>query len=170
MVGLEVIPEIIEREKLCLGRFVLATNDVDLDADTILKYYKGQQSVERGFRFLKDKSFRVAEVFLKKESRIEALSMLMVLCLFVYAAAEWYLRLKLKESGATVKNQLKKPVQNPTMKWIFTIFMRPAEVIFSVNSQSKRFIVNLEDETLDILKVMGPSFSNYYFVRGSCEM
>ena len=51
-------------------------------------------------------------------------------------AAEWYLRLKLKEAGATVKNQLKKPIQNPTMKWIFTIFMRPAEVIFSVNSQT----------------------------------
>jgi hypothetical protein len=32
---LEVIPEIIEREKLCLGRFVLATNDMDLDAGTI---------------------------------------------------------------------------------------------------------------------------------------
>jgi transposase len=109
-------------------------------------------------------------VFLKKESRIEALSMLMVLCLFVYAAAEWYLRLKLKESGANVKNQLKKPIQNPTMKWIFTIFMRPTEVIFSMNSQSKRFIVNLEDETLDILNVMGPSFSNYYSVRESCEM
>jgi transposase len=54
-----------------------------------LKYYKGQQSVERGFRFLKDKSFRVVEEFLKKESRIEALSMIMVLC-FVYAAAGWY--------------------------------------------------------------------------------
>jgi len=94
----------------------------------------------------------------------------MVLCLFVYAAAEWYLRLKLKVSGATVKNQVKKPIQNPTMKWIFTIFMKPAEVILSVNSQSKRFIVNLEDETLDILKIMGPSFRNYYFVRDSCEM
>jgi len=43
--------------------------------------------------------------------------------------------------------------------------MRPAEVILSVNSQSKRFIVNLEDETLDILTVMGLSFRNYYFVR-----
>jgi transposase len=62
---------------------------LDLDANTILKCCKGQQSIERGFRFLKDKSFRVAEVFLKKESRIEALSMLIVLCLFVYTAAEW---------------------------------------------------------------------------------
>ena len=77
---------------------------------------------------------------------------------------------KHKESGATVKNQLKKPVQNPTMKWIFTLFMRPAEVIFSVNSHSKRFIVNLEEETLDILNIMGPSFRNYYFVMESCEM
>jgi hypothetical protein len=48
--------------------------------------------------------------------------------------------------------------------------MRPTEVIFSMNSQSKRFIVNLEDETLDILNVMGPSFCNYYSVRESCEM
>ena len=166
----ETIQAVIEREKIALGRFVLATNDPDLDPDTILKYYKGQQSVERGFRFLKDKSFRVAEVFLKKESRIEALSMIMVLCLFVYAVAEWSLRTKLKESGSFVKNQLKKPVQNPTMKWIFTIFMRPAEVIFSVNSQRKRFIVNLEEDTLDILKVMGPTFRNYYFVRDTCEM
>lgn len=167
---IETIPAVIEQEKLALGRFVLATNDPELDPDTILKYYKGQQSVERGFRFLKDKSFRVAEVFLKKESRIEALSMIMVLCLFVYAVAEWYLRSKLKETGSSVKNQLKKPVQNPTMKWIFTLFMRPAEVIVSVNSQSKRFIVNLDEETLDILDVMGPTFRNYYFVRETCEM
>ena len=167
---LDIIPAVIDREKLVLGRFVLATNDPDLDPNTILKYYKGQQSVERGFRFLKDKSFRVAEVFLKKESRIEALSMIMVLCLFVYAVAEWDLRTKLKKSGSSVKNQLNKPVQNPSMKWIFTIFMRPAEVILSVDSRSKRFIVNLNEETLDILNVMGPTFRNYYFVRETCEM
>ena len=30
-------PEIIAREKLCPGRFVMATNDVDLEADTIFE-------------------------------------------------------------------------------------------------------------------------------------
>jgi hypothetical protein len=35
--------------------------------------------------------------------------------------------------------------------------------VFLVISQSKRFIVNLEDETLDILNVMEPSVSNYFF-------
>ena len=167
---IEIIPEVVEQEKNRLGRFVLATNDLDLDADSLLKYYKGQQSVERGFRFLKDKSFRVAEVFLKKESRIEALSMIMVLCLFVYAIAEWYLRSKLKETGKTVNNQLKKPIQNPTMKWIFTLFMRPAEVSVSLNSHIQRFIVNLDEDVTQILAIMGPAFEKYYFVRPTCEM
>ncbi len=157
---IEIIPEVIEQEKTRLGRFVLATNDLDLEADSLLKYYKGQQSVERGFRFLKDKSFRVAEVFLKKESRIEALSMIMVLCLFVYAIAEWYLRSKLKETGKKVNNQLKKPIQNPTMKWIFTLFMRPAEVTVCLNSHIQRFIVNLDEDVTQILEIMGRHSKN----------
>jgi len=167
---LEIIPDVIEQEKTRLGRFILATNDLDLDPDSILKCYKGQQSVERGFRFLKDKSFRVAEVFLKKETRIEALSIIMVLCLFVYAVAEWHLRTRLKETKTTVKNQLKKPIQNPTMKWIFTLFMRPADVIVTLNSQIQRFIVNLDDEVTQILALMGPAFEKYYFVRSTREI
>ena len=58
----------VSKEKSNLGRFILASNDINIDPDTLLSYYKGQQSVERGFRFLKDKSFRVAEVYLKKPS------------------------------------------------------------------------------------------------------
>jgi hypothetical protein len=30
--------------------------------------------------------------------------------------------------------------------------------------------VNLDDETIDILDVMGPAFENYYFVKETCEM
>ena len=77
----------IAREREKLGRFILATNDLCLTADEILTYYKSQSTVERGFRFLKDKSFHVSEVYLKKESRIEALAMIMVLCLFIYSIA-----------------------------------------------------------------------------------
>ena len=80
------------KEKSKLGRFILASNDLNIDPDTILSYYKGQQKVERGFRFLKDKSFHVAEVYLKKEERIEALGMIMVLMLMIYSIAEWLIR------------------------------------------------------------------------------
>lgn len=167
---LEVNAEYIEQEKSHLGRFVVATNDLDLDAEHVLLYYKGQQSVERGFRFLKDDSFHVSPVFLKKENRIEALSMVMVLCLFVYSVAEWLLRSRLKTAGKSVMNQLKKPIQNPTMKWIFMLFMKPAEVTISMNSQIQRFIVNLDDVVTEILGVMGPACEKYYFLRETCEM
>src|SRR5512137_497102 len=61
---LEINEEILEKARHKLGRFILASNDTEIDPDTLLGYYKGQQSVERGFRFLKDKQFRVAEVYL----------------------------------------------------------------------------------------------------------
>jgi transposase len=65
----------------------------------MLQYYKGQNAVERGFRFLKDKSFREAEVYLKKEERIESLSMIMVLSLLIYSIGEWILKKRLKRDG-----------------------------------------------------------------------
>jgi len=88
----------------------------------------------------------------------------------VYALAEWRLRTRLRETGRTVKNQLKKPVQNPTLKWVFTLFMRPAEVTITLPSGRKRVITNLDEEVLEILEVMGPACRNYYFVQETCEM
>ena len=113
---IEYNPEVLAEERRILGRFVLATNDLELSADELLANYKGQGAVERGFRFLKDKSFRVAEVFLKKTSRIQALAMVMVLCLFIYALTEFQLRRELERTGETVTSQTKKQTQRPTLK------------------------------------------------------
>jgi hypothetical protein len=54
--------DIVEIEKVLnrKGRFILATNDLDIENYTdeqILEEYKEQQNVERGFRFLKDPWF-----------------------------------------------------------------------------------------------------------------
>ena len=116
MFGIEHNPAVLAEERRILGRFVLATNDLELSADELLANYKGQGAVERGFRFLKDKSFRVAEVFLKKTSRIQALAMVMVLCLFIYALTEFQLRRELERTGETVTSQTKKQTQRPTLK------------------------------------------------------
>ncbi|RPJ69022.1 MAG: IS1634 family transposase, partial [Alphaproteobacteria bacterium] len=71
--------EITLNEKEHQGKFIIASNDLNLDAEKMLDYYKNQSKVEKGFKFIKDKSFRVSEVYLKKPQRIEALSMVMVL-------------------------------------------------------------------------------------------
>jgi len=50
--GIEHNPEVLADERRILGRFVLATNDLELSADELLANYKGQSAVERGFRLL----------------------------------------------------------------------------------------------------------------------
>ena len=103
---IELNDKALDEGRKLFGRFVLASNEVDLDPEAMLNYYKGQQTVEHGFRFLKDKCFHVSEVYLKKEERIESLCMIMVLSLLIYSFAECRLREKLKETGQTVPNQL----------------------------------------------------------------
>jgi transposase len=63
------------------------------------------------------------EIYLKKEERIESLAMIMVFTMLIYAFGEWLLRKKLSETGLSILNQLKKPTQKPTMRWMFQIFM-----------------------------------------------
>jgi len=154
---------IVEQERQKLGRFVLATNDPDLSPDALLKYYKEQGTIERGFRFMKDKSFRVAEIFLKKNSRIQALAMIMVLCLFIYSMVEFRLRRELERSGETVISQTKKQTQRPTLKWVFFLFRRVRE--YSVIVEGKRItkIARLSDDLKKILRLLGPSYEKYYF-------
>lgn len=158
----ELDTESVSRKRQKLGRFVLATNKLDLDAETILASYKGQQKVEHGFRFLKDKSFHVAEIYLKKEERIESLAMVMVLTLLIYAFGEWLLRKKLSETGRSIPNQLKKPTQKPTMRWVFQIFMGVTYTVLIEGGSVVKTIVHLTQEQVTILKLLGPECGKYY--------
>ena len=70
--------ESIELLKKRAGRFIIATNRLDSQAfnsDEMLKKYKEQQHVERGFAFLKDPLFFADSVFLKSPRRIETMAM-----------------------------------------------------------------------------------------------
>ncbi len=61
-----VITEKVEQEKKRAGKFILATNILDtaaLTTEEMLSKYKEQQSVERGFRFLKDPLFLTEACF-----------------------------------------------------------------------------------------------------------
>jgi transposase len=150
----------VERKKL--GRFILASNQTDLEPEVMLNYYKGQQTVERGFRFLKDKSFHISEVYLKKEERIESLCMIMVLSLLIYSFAEWRLREKLKETGQTIPNQLNKPTQRPTMRWIFEMFMGVIQSAVVDQGKIIKVIVHLSISQTTVLRLMGKECEKYY--------
>lgn len=145
-----------------LGYFILATNVLDvnaLPATRVLELYRGQHRVERGFRFLKDPQFLADSLFLKKPERIEALLMIMTLCLLVYAALEYRIRKGLKETGQTFPNQNKRPITNPTTRWIFYCFMG-IDLVY-ISDQPPQ-IAQLKPQHLQILHLLGPDYLKFY--------
>ena len=89
----------------------------------------------------------VDSVFLKSPKRIEALMMVMTLCLLLYNIAQYNLREKLRKTNDTLPNQIKKKVQNPTMRWIFQIMegISVVRIYDSATNTLKTYITNLTD-------------------------
>jgi transposase len=147
------------------GRFLIATNELDqalLTSWQLLQNYKGQQSVERGFRFLKEPAFMTSSVFLKSQERIIALAMVMCLCLLVYMIAQRYLRKRLEQARASVPNQLGKATNRPTMRWIFQLFEGVHLLIHKTLAGTKEIILNMNPVRYHILAILGPPFEKIY--------
>ena len=147
-----------------LGCFVLAANDTDtgrLGAAELLRTYKSQQQVERGFRFLKSPDFLVSSLYLKKPERIEALLMLMVmtLCLMVYAAIQHRVRHELKRQSRTFPDMKKKPAQNPTGRRV--LFCFDGIHVVTVNGTEKH-VVGISEDQATIILILGSTYQSIY--------
>jgi len=146
--------------------FLVATNVLDtgqLTDQELIQTYKDQHSVERGFSFLKDPLFLASSVFVKKSSRIVALSLVMVLCLLVYRLAEHRLRAHLAATGQTVPNQLKQPTDRPTMRWMFQCFEGISLVGFTPsNGPPQRDIAGLQPLHEQVVALLGASCEKLY--------
>ena len=155
----------LERHQQRLQRkscFILATNQQDLealsDAD-LIKMYKDQQKVERGFRFLKDPLFMASTLFLKSPERIMALMMVMTLCLMVYAALEYRIRQALIQAQQTFPNQVGKPISNPTARWVFQFF---AGIHVLVVARMQTLILHMNEYHWLLLKLLGEPYEKIY--------
>jgi len=159
---IELNQEVIVREQEQMGRFILASNDTSIDPELMLTYYKEQSTVERGFKFIKDKSFHASEVYLENENRIAALVMVMVLCLLVYSIVEWLVRKTLKEQKITIRNQVGKPTDNPRAKWVFFLFRRVRQITLIIDKKRVTKLMNLNEEIHEIARLLGPDVQKYY--------
>jgi transposase len=128
--------------------------------DEVLTEYKGQQSSERGFRFLKDPLFFTSSVFLNTPRRVAALAMVMGLCLLVYTLGQRQLRQALATAQETIPNQLKKPTSTPTLRWVFQCF----QAVHLVNFDHQQQVSNLTDTRLWILRFLGSACQKYYLI------
>lgn len=151
----------INTELLSAGRFIIATNVLDsqeLSDDSMLREYKAQQSCERGFGFLKDPLFFADSIFLKSPERIESMGMIMGLCLLVYTLAQRQIRNALKESKSTIKNQLGKATNSPTLRWIFQGF----HCIHLITLNQEEHISNWNKDRDFILRLLPDDCLRYY--------
>jgi len=161
---LEVKSDVVAAERREAGRFILATNVLEvnqLSPDDMIAKYKNQQSSERGFSFLKDPLFFTDSVFLKSPERIEALALIMGLCLLVYTLTQRQLRQTLKQAQTGIKNQLGRLTERPTLRWIFQCF----QAVHLLQVDSVKQVSNLTDERLRTLSFFPATCQAYYLIH-----
>jgi transposase len=137
--------------------FVLGTNigTTALSDAEVIAAYKGQSSVEGGFRFLKDPLFFVSSLFVKKPSRIEGLLMVMTLALLIYSVAQRRIHQQLARHDERVPNQLNQPTMAPTLRWVFQLLEGIHCVRVTVQGQVHELIEGLNDVKSKILRLFG---------------
>ena len=156
-------PEAERKLREVRSRFILATNQLDEEnypGQLILTEYKQQQKVERGFRFLKDPLFFTSSVFVKKSQRVATLAFLMAVTLLIYTLAERKIRKNLGHNGETVLDQLKRPTDNPTFRWIMQKFQGIHWLVLNGIEQ----VTNLNDERCRIIRLLGQHACRYYLI------
>lgn len=161
---LDLKSDVVEAERRQAGRFILATNVLDvnqLSPDDMIAKYKNQQASERGFSFLKDPLFFTDSVFLKSPERIEALALIMGLCLLVYTLTQRQLRQTLKQAQSGIKNQLGRLTERPTLRWIFQCF----QAVHFLQVDSVKQVSNLTDERLRTLSFFPATCQSYYLIH-----
>jgi transposase len=142
----KLVPSEARKDELVKKKsfFIVATNELDeerLSEQELLKSYKGQSKVERGFRFMKDPWFVASSLFLENEKRIMAMLMVMTLCLMVYAALQYRIRQGLQAGGRSYPDQKGKPTQRPTARWIFQSF----EGIHVLHTEQQHVVLNMKE-------------------------
>ena len=102
--------------------------------------------------------FFTDSVFLKSPKRIEALGLIMGLCLLVYNLGQRQLRQTLQRRQRTVPNQLGRPTDRPTLRWIFQCFQ--SIHVFCVGELMQ--ISNINDQRLLLLEFFPLACQRYY--------
>jgi len=147
--------------------YVLATTiprEALSDPEIIKAYKRQNDSVEKGFRFLKDPVFFTSSLFIKKPQRIEGLLMVMTLALLVYAIAQRIIRQQLEKTGDTLPNQINQETASPTLRWIFQIMEGIDLLRLEIEGKTQETVTGLTELHLKILMYLPPPVQKIYGV------
>jgi transposase len=150
--------EQVAQEAFRKSSWIVGTNVLEstvLSDQHLIVTYKGQGGAECDFRFLKDPLFLASSVTVSKPERIMALSFIMVLCLLVYRLAEVRLLARLAETQQTIPDQVHKPTDRPTLRWVFQCFEGIELLHIQTATTSRVLVLRLQPLHRLILLLLG---------------
>ena len=151
----------IETEQQKAGMFVLLATDLnELSDKSILVEYKGQISVEVTFKFLKSPMI-VDRVFLKSNSRIEALGYLMLIGLMIWTLMEREVRQNISEP---LIGPGKIKMTKPTAWAIMMMFSSLKTIVYNDNRCLRTFANPPTENQLNCLILLGMSPEKYLYL------
>jgi len=141
------------------GKFVLATDTLDkqlMSALEIVACYRDRnRGIEGCFKFLKRKDLGLNQIFLKKESRIESMMIVMTLILFINNLAQRKLREHLTEANEAIPNQSGRPISKPTFKWVSYLMRHISVARVKIGEKIYEQIVGLTEAHKIIARAFG---------------
>ena len=156
-------PRIAEDQR-CDGVFPLVTNVLEISEKEVLLVYKRQPVIEKRFSQLKT-DFRVAPVYLKDVSRIQALLCVYFLVLLVEAILERELRQAMQREGIESLPMYPedRPCRRPTARRLIDLFDDIQRHTLDANGHTPTvFVTELSALQRRILKLLGFPASNYH--------
>ena len=82
----------------------------------------------------------------------------------MHSLAERKLRNLLKEHSQTIRNQIGKPTQKPTLRWIFELFEDIHMIKIEEGCQSRYEVKNLRPEGEKALRILGQNYMKPYLL------
>ncbi len=153
----------IAEDQRCDGVFPLVTNVLELSEKELLLVYKRQPVIEKRFSQLKT-DFRVAPVYLKDVSRIQALLCVYFLVLLVESLLERELRQAMEREGleSLPLYPEDRPCRRPTARRVIDLFADiHRHTLHSDDEAPTVFVTELSALQRRILKLLGVPTTKY---------
>lgn len=120
--------------------------------EQLLRLYKNQGGIEQNFGFLKDPVV-INSVFLKKNSRIQVLGMILLIALLIWRLIERSMRMYLEKKATTITGWVKRQTKRPTSFMMSTRFHTVLVIKSGKNRQLARPLKPVQLEYLNALGV-----------------
>ncbi len=155
----------IEKQIMSQSIFVLCSNDLGISAETILREYKTQGTVEKKFQQLKSPQF-VNSLFIDSPRRVEALTYLLLIAVMTLSVVEYVVRREMAKNNEMIIGPGKVKMTKPSLIAIYRIFYSVLTTTYhdSVNTQ-RDFTRPLKDNIKTVLRCLG--IPEEHFIRGS---